>query len=137
LITLLITMPTAFGKASAPGISQEILCLAKNVYHESRGEPFKGRLAVAVVTINRTKSGKYPSSICGVVYQKNQFSWTNMRVKITDWDSFNEALLVANLASENSKILGNFDATHYHANYVHPNWGLRKVAKIGRHIFYS
>jgi spore germination cell wall hydrolase CwlJ-like protein len=120
-----------------PGISREVRCLAENIYHEARGESFKGKLAVAVVTLNRTKKEEYPSSICGVVYQKGQFSWTGKKRKITDWTDYSDSLLAANMAIENSNILGRFTATHYHNDTVAPAWGLRKVAKIGKHIFYS
>lgn len=117
--------------------SQEILCLATNVYHEARGESFKGKLAVAVVTINRTRSPDYPDTICGVVYQRDQFSWTRFKnKKITDMNAWSDAIAVANLAIEDPYILGNFVATHYHNTSVNPRWGLAKVAKIGKHIFF-
>ena len=61
-------------------------CLALNVYFEARGEPLDGQYAVAEVTMNRVASGRYPSTVCGVVYQKGwdplrkrqvgAFSWT-------------------------------------------------------------
>ena len=47
----------------------EKLCLAQAIYHEARGESKEGQLAVANVIINRAMSKKYPSSICGVVFQ--------------------------------------------------------------------
>ncbi len=50
---------------------RQLTCLAKNIYFEAASEPFEGKVAVAQVTINRSESGKYPSDICGVVYQKN------------------------------------------------------------------
>lgn len=131
-----ISTPSAHNLA-ARGISQETQCLAKNIYHEARGESFKGKLAVALVTINRTKLDGYPATLCGVVYQKGQFSWTATKQKITDWTDFSDALLAANMAIENSNILGNFNATHYHNLTVAPAWGLRRVAKIGNHVFYS
>lgn len=118
------------------GPSNQVLCLASNIYHEARGESFRGKLAVAIVTINRTKTPGYPSTICGVVYQKKQFSWTGTRVKIDDFSIWNDSLTAANMAIENDRILGNFNATHYHNNTVKPNWGLTKVAKIGKHTFY-
>lgn len=52
----------------------EMFCLSKAVYHESRGEPIDGQVAVAHVILNRTKSYKYPDSICKVVYQEHQFT---------------------------------------------------------------
>src|SRR5581483_6892558 len=67
---------------------QEMLCLAKNVYFEARGEPATGQIAVAEVTMNRLASGRYADTLCGVVYQKNwdpirkryvgAFSWTEL-----------------------------------------------------------
>ena len=50
---------------------RQLTCLAKNIYHEAATEPFEGKVAVAQVTINRAESGKFPSDICNVVYQKN------------------------------------------------------------------
>ena len=53
-------------------------CLAMNIYHESRGERLEGQIAVAQVTINRMEHTKWPSTICEVVYQPKQFSWTHL-----------------------------------------------------------
>ncbi|MBP9669226.1 MAG: cell wall hydrolase [Candidatus Pacebacteria bacterium] len=51
-------------------------CLIDNVYHEARGEIRTGRYAVIFSTLSRVLSGKYPNSVCGVVHQPWQFSWT-------------------------------------------------------------
>lgn len=133
----LLAMPSIAKQHKVPGISQEVQCLADNIYWEARGESFKGKLAVAVVTLNRTKSPDYPNTICKVVYQKDQFSWTRTKHKVTDFYAWTDSLLAASMAMEDSKVLGDFKATHYHADHVRTNWGLHKVAKIGKHIFYS
>ena len=58
-----------------PFIDQkELQCLAKNIFYESANEPKEGKLAVGIVTINRTKDGRWPSSICGVVNQRTVIS---------------------------------------------------------------
>lgn len=111
----------------------EFQCLVKNVYYEARGESKQGKIAVATVTLNRVKHPSYPKSICGVVYQNKQFSWTikpsKTKINAKDWqDSINAAVV-----AYNSK---GFKATHYHNFTVKPNWGLKKVAVIGNHIFY-
>src|SRR3546814_1614352 len=41
----------------------------------SKGEPLSGQLAVANVIMNRVESGRFPSTICGVVTQRDQFSF--------------------------------------------------------------
>ena len=125
------------GQKSNRLLTNEVKCLADNIYHEARGESFKGKLAVAIVTINRKNSGNYPSTICRVVYQKYQFTWTNRPKKVTDYYQYVDALTAANMALENERILGEFKATHYHNTTVSPKWGLKRVAKIGKHIFYS
>lgn len=57
-------------------------CLAKAIYYEAKSEPIAGLHAVGHVVVNRSRSGRYPNSICGVVYQRNynsrgcQFSWS-------------------------------------------------------------
>lgn len=137
LATIVLLSPIQAKTPSARGISHEVQCLANNIYHEARGESFKGKLAVALVTINRTKKDGYPATICGVVYQKGQFSWTTTKAKILDWADYTDSILAASMAMEDSKILGDFSATHYHNTTVSPGWNLRRVAKIGKHIFYS
>jgi spore germination cell wall hydrolase CwlJ-like protein len=93
---------------------------------------------VALVTINRTKSERFPSTICGVVYQKSQFSWTKnyakVKINAVQWQQSKDAAMEAYM---NNNILGKFTATHFHNLSVNPGWKLRRVAKIGNHIFYS
>lgn len=47
----------------------ERLCLTQAIYHEARGESVDGQWAVANIIINRAMNKKYPSTICGVVFQ--------------------------------------------------------------------
>lgn len=59
----------------APTLNEEELnCLTKVVYHEARGEPALGQIAVASVVINRLNHNYYPDNICEIVYQPRQFT---------------------------------------------------------------
>ena len=49
--------------------ADEVNCLALNIYHEARNQPFMGKLAVGFVTLNRVKSKEFPNTVCGVVKQ--------------------------------------------------------------------
>lgn len=119
-------------------MDKELHCLVTNVYREARGESVKGKLAIALVTLNRVDSGKYPKTICGVVYQKNQFSWTKKYSKVKfDQKMWEESKVAALTAVLNRQVLGNFNATHFHNTSIRPNWKLKRVAKIGGHIFYG
>ena len=116
--------------------SREFNCLVKNIYHEARGESTKGQEAVALVTVNRANSDLYPSGICATVYQKHQFSWTNKKLKITDWVSWKRAEEVAYRVLSDNHSLGDFKALSFHATYVNPGWNKKRIAKIGNHVFY-
>lgn len=125
---------------SNPVTSEDIQCMAKNIYHEARGEPLAGQYAVAHVTMNRVKSDRYPNTICKVVYQPYQFSWANHgEPRIKDKVSWTRSVKIA---EEVIYHLTTDDvtngATHFHMDYVHPRWmyKLKRTVKIGNHIFY-
>jgi spore germination cell wall hydrolase CwlJ-like protein len=130
----------------------EAMCLACNIYHESRGEPYLGKLAVALVTRNRVMSDFFPGSFCEVVWEKHihyrtekyipQFSWTldGKSDKVYNRESWASALKIAeSIIAEKRYPDITAGATHYHADYVHPSWAdqLYPTTKIGRHFFYA
>ena len=118
-------------------------CLANAVYFEARGEPVRGQLAVAEVVMNRAASGRFPTSFCGVVVQRSQFSFVHRgRMPRADRESeaWRRAVGVARVAAEGmAPRLLPASCLWYHANYVSPSWGRRlaRSARIGLHIFYS
>lgn len=118
-------------------MDKEFDCLVRNVYYESKSEPRNGKLAVALVTLNRVDDPRYPKTICQVVHQKSQFSWTRkysgVKINKVQWQQSKDAAMEAYM---NRGILGHFKATHFHNDSVRPNWKLRKVARIGGHQFY-
>lgn len=133
---LACTVCAALPKRTNVFARSEVRCLAQNIYREARGEPLEGKIAVAAVTLNRTRDARYPKSICGVVYQKDQFSWTN-KYKHTEPDL--ESNLVAyNFLKGKYGKMQKYPAKYYHAKHVKPIWRLRlaKVGSIGNHTFY-
>lgn len=92
--------------------SSELECLAKNIYFESRGEPQVGQFLVAFVTINRVKDDRWPNTICDVVYQHKQFSWTQDKYpdKIRDKTLYKKIKTIARTALNisNTKAYGFF-----------------------------
>lgn len=136
---LLIAGALVFGAIGTQADNLDVICLAKNIYYEARGENMAGKLAVAKVTLNRVENPRFPNSICGVVYQKFQFSWTaNKQTKIYDKNAWQESLNLARDAiSSNLNELDKFTALYFHSKHVKPNWRLKRIAKIGNHIFYD
>ena len=127
---------------------RQLDCLARNIYHEAGHEPFEGKVAVAQVTMNRASDSRFPSDVCGVVFQKNvfmekvvcQFSWycdSAVKLRPVNGPAYKESYEVAKkvlLEGFRLDILKN--AMYYHADYVNPRWGKPKIGQIGRHIFY-
>lgn len=129
---------------------KELNCLAKNIYYESRGEPNEGMVAVGVVTLNRVEHPQFPDTICDVVHQRTkskdgktvcQFSWSCMRLKVP---KETDPLWLESLTIAKNLLLGKYqefqlkyiNAHFFHNVSVNPGWNLRKVARIGSHIFY-
>jgi hypothetical protein len=129
-------------------LQKERRCLAEAIYFEARSEPEEGQAAVAQVVLNRVRSGLYPSSICGVVYQNRHrhlacqftFACEGKALRVSEPDSWNMAQRIAGEVLNGKRYLAEVGAsTHYHASYVRPYWArrLKKMDVIGRHIFYK
>ncbi|MDP2356745.1 MAG: cell wall hydrolase [Beijerinckiaceae bacterium] len=127
---------------------REERCLAEAIYFEARSEPAAGQAAVAQVVLNRVRSGLYPASICGVVYQNRhrymgcQFSFAceGKSLRITEPEPWKVAARIAKEVLDGKTFLADIGgSTHYHANYVRPRWAkrLKKMDTIGSHIFYK
>ena len=120
--------------------AQNIACLARNVYFEARGEPEAGQYAVAEVTMNRKASGRYANTVCGVVYERKAFSWTEIdSLPEPEPEAWARAQQIAEEVyyGRHKPVLNG--ALFFHATYVKPDWALerRRIARIGNHVFYK
>ncbi len=120
--------------------SREIECLATGIYFESKGEPLAGQLAVGKVIANRAQSGgRFPSTYCGVLFQRGQFSFVRGRSlpaaprASKQWQT---AVAVAKIIDQGLQQSSVGNALFFHARYVSPGWRLKRVASIGNHVFY-
>lgn len=133
--------PLSVEQEVAMDLGQQIECMAKNIYYEAGSEPYEGKLAVAQVTMNRTQSSQFPKTVCGVVYQKGQFSWVDeKRYPIRSKYAWEECMIVARKALTEHKLHDTIYKTksmYYHNTSVNPPWKLKYVAKIGNHLFYT
>ena len=124
---------------ATPG-TRELECLATGIYFESKSEPLAGQLAVGQVIANRANSGgRFPSSYCGVLFQRSQFSFVRGRSLPSvpraskQWQT---AVAIAKIVDQGLKASSVGNAMFFHARYVSPGWHLKRVASIGNHIFY-
>lgn len=122
--------------------SREHGCLTEAIYREAGSEPMRGRMAVAQVIINRTRSGTFPSTVCGVVHQRGQFNFPKglgPRRGVAEARLWEEARSVASLAMRG--VLTGLSERVLYFNSVAVRGaaarGGRLAAVIGRHAFYA
>ena len=160
--------------------NKDVECLARNIFYEAGSEPVEGKVAVGMVTINRSNDERYPQSICSVVKQKTiiavpqtvkevkiiktgffsepkrivevrttwiqkavyQFSWVGQRnIRINEDDP--RWIESKRVAEELAR--GGYEewqekyaeAMNFHAVYVNPKWKLKRICRVGNHIFYK
>lgn len=132
-------------------LTEAVMCLALNIYHEARGEPLAGQIAVAEVVLNRVESPKFPDTICEVVHQgeyyqtapirnRCQFSWwcdgkSDIPKDTTAWQQISE---LANKLVSRNHIDITEGSLYYHTKEVNPYWSkaFEKTVIINSHIFY-
>lgn len=136
-------------KVSKPNIQirdTEVECLAKNIYYEARGESVAGQMAVGEVTINRVRSPRFPSSVCGVISQRRgelcQFSWKcAAHISINDKRRWRQIMKLASYLYDNylvhKKIPDLVDgAMYFHNNDVLAMEDEHVTATIDHQVYY-
>ena len=127
----------------------QLMCLAVAIFFEARGEPIDGQELVANVILNRVEHSSYPDTICGVVNQRKQFSYTHelprlgMSSNPLDYNDYPDEIAwelskeIAKETLDNGVI--NPYILMYHADYVDPYWADHYTVsgQVGRHIFYE
>jgi hypothetical protein len=128
--------------------AKDLNCLAQAIYFEARGESYRGQVAVGQVVMNRLAHPLYPKTICAVVFQDAghrdacQFSFAcdGIPEVVNEPSAWKRAQDIAGKVASGELYLPEVgNATHYHATYVYPDWAprLKRVTKIGMHIFYK
>ena len=135
----------------AKGIERQLSCLARNVFYEANGEPMTGQMAVAQVTVNRSRSSLFPNDLCAVVAQTTvvgedrvcQFSWycdnrlNKSKVISKNSPSYIAAKKVLVDGQKVAKIDEDVMWFHEDSVKVNPRWPHKVATKIGNHVFYK
>ena len=152
LISAILILSTDFPKDKFIGVvytqltaeaRTQVDCLAENIYYEAGYEPRDGKIAVAMVTLNRVQDPQFPKDICSVVKQKTkstcQFTWFCENKTLQNNSAYSQAQDIALLVYANYEKMQDMTqgALFYHADYVNPRWKLERTVVIGRHIFYK
>ena len=127
-------MPPGSGAASSGTTSNDVYLLARVIYGEARGEPYKGQVAIGAVVLNRVRSAQFPNTIAGVIYQRGAF------------DAVSDGQI--NLAPDQNALraardaLNGYDPTggclfYYNPKTATSKWMLSRpvLLRIGNHVF--
>lgn len=128
-------------------------CLTQAIYHEARGESIDGQWAVANVIVNRALSGKFPGTLCGVIYQNAQKGFHRCQFTFAcdgNADAPKEKGAWVRSAGIAAQVYAEYaqgekiptlprSALFYHTTSVRPSWSntYTQVAQIGSHLFYA
>lgn len=126
-------------RVTSEPLNAELSCLAGAIYFESKSEPLAGQLAVGRVIVARSRSGRFPDSYCGVVYQHSQFSFVRgggMPAINKDSRGWKNAVAIAQIANEGSWSSPVEGALYFHSAHVSPRWRKARIAQVGNHVFY-
>ena len=145
LATILVAL--VFPGEGKAGVTDDLNCLALNIYFEARSAPLDGKLAVGHVVLNRAADKRFPNKICEVIKQggekrlnKCQFSWwcDGRSDRPRDLQAWKESRVLARLVFWGYSVDPTNGALWYHADYVRPIWRhkLDRGPLIGRHQFY-
>lgn len=115
-----------------------VLCLAQAIYYEARSEPIDGQLLVAEVVINRTNHEDFPHTVCGVVYDPDQFSWSDNPPEIKEAKEWSHSLkLSAEILLGETELL-NSGALYFHSGPEQGFFTTRtRIGRYGNHTFYE
>jgi len=130
-------------------VSAAALCLAINLYYEARGSHVLGEwYAIAWVVQNRVEAPQYPDTVCAVIRQPHQFSWTAHHWAVHPdgapdrcaWQRIRRfARWFVRAVSDGIAVDPTDGALHYTATTEQPDWArnMRVSLSEGGHNFYA
>ena len=105
-------------------------CLAFVIYFEARNQPEAAQFAVAEVTIQRVKDDRWPNTICGVVFQPNQYKWAKNKPPIRDAKAWRKSQRIANIVLNNHIGAAISCSDHFHDDSETPGWTQRMALEL-------
>lgn len=137
------TNETVFSLENPRTVSQkELTCLARNIYHEARGESLLNMMGVAQITLNRVDiQHRGKNTICEVVNDPSQFSWVNspnIHKKRIEKDAWQQAQHIAQLVLMGIRIRELENSIYFHSrNIKQPKWSRKLPVNkvIGNHVY--
>ena len=116
---------------------EDLFRLSRVIDVESGNQPLEGKMAVAIVVMNRVASPIYPDTVEGVLAQKNQFS-TYRSGKLAERTPNASSVIAAKLVLDGGVVEEVAEALYFDS--TDSSWAARNrecIAIIGGHRFYN
>jgi N-acetylmuramoyl-L-alanine amidase len=111
-----------------------VMCMSLTMFHEARGEPIPGQVAVGYVLYRRANFDQ--KNICSETYKKNQFEWTQKTKYVPDYKTLKPFVLLSEKIIR-QEIRDSSKGSRYFHHVSMPNqWGMKPRTVINNHVFY-
>lgn len=120
--------------------AKDVSCMSEAIYFEARDQPIDGQAAVAVTILNRVNSSRFPNTICGVIHQYKQFSYTLKPLQernkaLRSNNTIDKVSLDLSVKVALQAVSGGFDGMHESTHYYNPSLANPKWAKSFKYSF--
>lgn len=140
-LSITLTSLQASGKEVLANPQKDLDLLAITLYHEARGEPDEGMVAVGEVILNRVRHPAWkPDTIRGIITQPKQFSFFDQikDLRMHEYEQRKRSYRIASklITGRYTPVVGKHSYFYYNPTYASPSWKTHKlIANVGEHRF--
>lgn len=111
-----------------------VMCMSLTIFHEARGEPVIGQVAVGYVLYRRADFNQ--KNICRETYKKDQFEWVKKIKYVPDYKTLKPFIELSQKIIKHEIKDSSKGASHFHHVNMNNQWGMKPRIIINNHIFY-
>lgn len=124
---MIIELVTAYAIGYSKPINiKSAVCMTEALHFEARDQSIKGQAAVAVTILNRVKDKHFPNTVCKVINQYKQFSYTltpieERKAYLRNLNILDSKALFVNVLVSLQALSGGFKGMHTSLHYFNPS----------------
>lgn len=111
-----------------------VMCMSLTMFHEARGEPVSGQVAVGYVLYRRADFNQ--QNICTETFRSKQFEWTTKTKYIPSHDTLKPFIELSQKIIKQEIKDPSKGASYFHHIKLDNQWGMKPRTIINNHIFY-
>jgi spore germination cell wall hydrolase CwlJ-like protein len=111
-----------------------VMCMSLTMFHEARGEPVSGQVAVGYVLYRRADFN--PKNICTETFKAQQFEWTSKTKHVPDYKTLKPFVLLSQKIIRQEIKDSSKGSSYFHHIKMPNQWGMKPRTVINNHVFY-